>query len=61
MLGDWYELFVPRPPRRRHQAQRLVSEQGYFGEETFFAHGPWVHPDSVEAVRASHYWYFWWD
>jgi hypothetical protein len=60
-LGDWYELFVPHPPRSRHQAERLVGEMGSFGEETFFSHGPWTHPDPVEAVRTSHYWYFWWD
>jgi hypothetical protein len=60
-LGDWYELFVPRPPRSRHQAERLIHEMGYFGEETFFSHGRWSHPDPIEAVRTSHYWHFWWD
>lgn len=59
--GDWYELFVPRPPRTRQQAYRLCQETGHFGEETFYSHGPYAHPDPVEAVRASHYWYFWWD
>lgn len=59
--GTWYELFVPRPPRTRHAAHRLVQEMAHFGEETFYSHGPTAHPDPVEAVRGSHYWYFWWD
>lgn len=59
--GDWYELLVPRPPRTRHQAYWLCQEMSHFGEETFYSHGPHTHPDPIEAVRASHYWYFWWD
>ena len=60
-LGDWYELFVPRPPRTRHQAYWLAREMGHFGEETFYNYGHYAHPDPIEAIRTSHYWYFWWD
>ena len=60
--SEWFErLFVPRPPRTRHQAERLCQEMDHFGEETFYSYGPYAHPDPIEAVRASHYWYFWWD
>lgn len=61
-IGDAYELFVPRPPRTRHAAIRLYHEMTHFGEETF------LHPvragdleECIARVRASHYWYFWWD
>lgn len=59
--GDWYELFVPRPPRSRHLADRLEKEMRHFGEESFYSYGSYAHPDPIEAIRASHYWYFWWD
>jgi hypothetical protein len=59
--GDWYELFVPRPPRTCHQAYWLDQEFGFFGEEAFYNHGSYSHPDPIEAIRTSHYWYFWWD
>jgi hypothetical protein len=59
--GDWYELFVPRPPRTRHQAYWLHREMSAFGEESFYNYGSYAHPDPIEAIRTSHYWYFWWD
>jgi hypothetical protein len=60
-LGDWYELFVPRPPRTRHQAHWLACEMNHFGEESFYSYESYIHPDPIEAIRTSHYWYFWWD
>jgi hypothetical protein len=59
--GDWYELFVPNPPRTRHRALRLLHEMGWFGEETIFGHKPADEDTLVEQLRTSHYWYFWWD
>lgn len=62
--GDWFEMFVPRPPRTRHQAQRLIAEMGSFGDETIYYPGGAQSADqgaAIEFVRTSHYWYFWWD
>lgn len=61
LSGDWYELFVPRPPRTRHQALRLAHEMRWFGEDTILGHSPPTADAAVELVRTSHYWYFWWD
>jgi hypothetical protein len=57
--SDWYELFVPRPPRTRHQAIRLFNELTSFGEEQAFAMPEGGNP--LEALGAAHYWHFWWD
>lgn len=59
--GAWYELFVPRPPRTRHQALRLLHEMGRFGDETIFGYQPRPENDLIEQLRTSHFWYFWWD
>jgi hypothetical protein len=56
---DWYELFVPRPPRTRHQALRLLDELYWFGEERAFEMRDG--DDPVVALAAAHYWHFWWD
>lgn len=56
---DWYELFVPRPPRTRRDAERLGKEIRYFAEEYPFERP--VNDDWVEAARTAHYWTFWWD
>jgi Domain of unknown function (DUF4253) len=62
MNGDWYELYVPRPPRTRREAIRLVNEMGYFGEESIlWSMGGRSREEMIEIVRTSHYWYFWWD
>ena len=59
--GDWYEMFVPRPPRTRHQALRLIEEMCRFGEETIFGYARHTTEDAVEQIRTAHHWYFWWD
>jgi hypothetical protein len=54
---DWYELFVPRPPRTRHQALALLHT--HFGEEQSFRVPAGADP--LEALAKAHYWHFWWD
>lgn len=62
MNSDWYEMFVPRPPRSRHEALALIDEMTNFGEETIFGYSRGGSEDSlVEQIRTAHYWYFWWD
>jgi len=54
---DWYDLFIPRPPRTRHQAIALLYT--HFGEDPSF-HVP-EGADALEALSRSHHWHFWWD
>lgn len=61
LSGDWYELFVPRPPRTRHQALRLAHEMRWFGEDTILGHSPLTADAATALFRTAHYWYFWWD
>jgi hypothetical protein len=55
--NDWYELFVPRPPRTRHQAIEILHT--HCGDERSF-HVP-EGAGLLEALAAAHYWHFWWD
>jgi hypothetical protein len=59
--GDWYELYVPRPPQSRADALRAIREMTGFGEETIFGYKPRHVEELIAMIRASHYWYFWWD
>lgn len=63
--ADWYELFVPRPPRTRHQAVRLLDEMAHFAEEISVSGELLVSmdnaDDAIACVATSHYWHFWWD
>lgn len=59
--GAWYELFVARPPRTRHEALQLAAEIQCFGEETIFDYTLPSDEETVECLRTAHYWYFWWD
>jgi hypothetical protein len=59
--GDWYELYVPRPPQSRADALRAIRELTGFGEETIFGYKPRHVEELIAMIRASHYWYFWWD
>jgi hypothetical protein len=54
---DWYDLFVPHPPRTRPQAIELLRT--HFGEERAFHVADGVDP--VEALGRAHHWHFWWD
>jgi hypothetical protein len=58
--ADWLEVFVPRPPRSRDEAGRLIDELGWFGEESPMRFAP-GNTDPLEYIGAQHYWYFWWD
>jgi hypothetical protein len=59
--GDWFEMYVPRPPRARADALQLIREMTGFGEETIFGYQAHSLDWMIERVRSSHYWYFWWD
>jgi hypothetical protein len=58
---DWHELYVPRPPRSRADALLLTREMCGFGEETILGYQTLSTDEVVRRVRASRYWYFWWD
>jgi hypothetical protein len=58
--SDFFELFVPRPPRTRHQAAHLDAELSAFGEEIGIRVETCDEKYPIPIERA-HYWYFWWD
>lgn len=53
---DWYDLFIPRLPRTRHQAIGLLST--HFGEDPVFRVSEGA--DVLEALSQAHHWHFWW-
>jgi hypothetical protein len=61
MCGDWYEMFVARPPRTRAAALTLAREMSGFGEETIFGYADRTIDELIHTVQGSRYWYFWWD